>query len=114
MAKYLPKWEELSRYLELTDAEVEEIKHDYAHNYKEQKFKCIKRWAEKNGKAGTLISLLRHVYFDLGDKFLVMNIVEDLKQSGRQSGKHGQTYLHAGALSLFSISTLCDFACPIY
>ena len=87
MVKQLPKWEELSRYLELTDAEVEEIKHDYSHAYKEQKFQCIKRWVQKNGKDGTLIRLLRHVYFDLEDKSLVINIVTDLQQSGRLSGE---------------------------
>ena len=60
---------------------MEEIKHDYP-KYMEQKYECIRIWANKNGKGGTIISLLRHIYFDLNDKSLVMKIVEDLRNKG--------------------------------
>ena len=74
---------------------MEEIKHDYP-KYMEQKYECIRIWANKNGKAGTIINLLWHIYFDLNDKSLVMKIEEDLRNKGMYmckcnisySGKH--------------------------
>lgn len=86
VSKYLPKWEELARYLELSSAEMEEIKQNDLHDYKEQKCKCIIQWVEKNGRDATLITLLRHIYFDMNDKLLINNIVECLKRS-KQSGE---------------------------
>ena len=79
VVRHLEQWEELSRHLQLSDAEVEEIKHNYLKDYKEQKFQCIKYWVKKNGKTATLINLLRQIYFNLQDKSIVMNTVEDLK-----------------------------------
>ena len=80
VVKHLTSWETLSRYLELSDAEEEEIKSNHPHNYNEQKYQCIKCWQKKNGKAATLICLLRHLYFCLEDKCLVHKVVEDLQQ----------------------------------
>ena len=81
VARHLTNWEQLAHYLQLTDAEIEEIKHDYP-KYMEQKYECIRIWANKNGKAGTIINLLWHIYFDLNDKSLVMKIEEDLRNKG--------------------------------
>ena len=80
VVKHLTTWEELSRYLELSDAEEEEIKSNHPNNYNEQKYRCIKCWEKKNGKTATLICLLRHIYFSLEDKRLVHKVVEDLQQ----------------------------------
>ena len=82
IARHLEKWVAFARYLQLTDAEIEEIKHDYPQHYMEQKYQCIMRWAKKNGKTGTIINILREIYFNLNDKSLVMKIVEDLKNKG--------------------------------
>ena len=81
VARHLITWEQLARYLLLTEAEIKEIQHDYP-KYMEQKYQCIAVWTSKNGKAGTILNLLQHVYFDLNDKSLVMKIVEDLKNKG--------------------------------
>ena len=54
VANHVIEWEELSRYLELSDSEAKKIKEDHPMNYKEQKYWCIKCWAEKNGKRATL------------------------------------------------------------
>ena len=48
----------------------------------EQKCECIRIWASKNGKDGTIINLLWHIYFDLNDKSVVMKIVDNLKDKG--------------------------------
>ena len=61
VVKHLTTWEELSRYLGLSDAEEEEIKYNYPHNYSEQKYQCIKYWEKKNGKTATLLCLLQQV-----------------------------------------------------
>jgi len=79
VVQHLPKWEALSRCLELSDAVVEEIKYNNAHDYEEQKYQCIKQWVRQNGKAATLKRLLWVIYFNLQDKSLVMNIVQTLK-----------------------------------
>ena len=80
-------WEELARHLELTDAEEEEIRHNHPHDYKEQKYQCIKYWAKKNGKTATLNNLLRHIYFNLQDKQLVFSIVQSLQNGNKLVGK---------------------------
>jgi len=79
VVQHLPKWEPLSRYFELSDAVVEEIKYNNAHDYEEQKYQCIKQWVRQNGKVATLKRLLWVIYFNLKDKSLVMNIVQTLK-----------------------------------
>ena len=66
---------------------MEEIKQNDPQDYNEQKYKSIKCWVKKNGKTATYITLLRHIYFDLNDKSLVMNIVERLKVSINKQGK---------------------------
>ena len=71
---------------------MEEIKHDY-HTYKEQKYQVIKCWVNKSGKAGTIINLLRHIYFDLNDKRLVMKVVEELKHASKRSGEQIKTVI---------------------
>ena len=60
---------------------MKEIQYDYP-KYMEQKCECITLWASKNGKAGTILNLLRHIYFDINNKSVVMKIVEDLKNKG--------------------------------
>ena len=85
VARHLETWEELARYLSLQEVTVTEIKHDYKM-YKEQKFQCIKQWVKVSGKAATLYSLLRTIYFHLSDKSVVMNITESL-HSKEQCGK---------------------------
>lgn len=83
VVKHLITWEDLSRYLELSDADEEEIKQNHPHNYKEQKYQCIKYWIKRNGKTATLINLLRKIYFKLEDKLSVMNIVDDIQRSSK-------------------------------
>jgi len=83
VVQQLPKWESLSRYLELSDTAVEEIKYNNAHNYEEQKYQCIKQWVRQNGKVATLKRLLWVIYFNLKDKSLVMNIVQTLKDTSK-------------------------------
>ena len=83
VAQHLVKWEPLSRYLELSDAVVEEIKCNNVDDYQEQKYQCIKRWVKQNGKSATLRCLLWMIYFYLWDKLLVMNVVHTLKVKGK-------------------------------
>ena len=87
VANHVIKWEELSRFLELSDPEVEIIKRDHSQDYNEQKFQCIKCWVKKNGKDATLKTLLQHIYFNIKDKTIVMNIVDDLTNGSKRSGK---------------------------
>jgi len=86
VVEHLTKWEALSRYLELSDAVVEEIKYNNAHDYEEQKYQCIKQWVRQNGKVATLKKLLWIIYFNLKDKSLVMNTVQTLKDTGKIFG----------------------------
>lgn len=88
VANNIDQWEELSRYLELNDPEVEIIKHGNPQNYKEQKFQCIKCWVKKNGKHATLINLLQQIYYNLKDKTMVMDIVDDFKHGSKRTGEH--------------------------
>ena len=87
VADHIIKWEKFSRYLELSDPEVETIKRDHSQDYDEQKFQCIKCWVKKNGKDATLIKLLQHIYFNLKDKTIIMGIVDDLTKGSKRSGK---------------------------
>ena len=87
VANHVVEWEELSRYLELSDPEVEIITRNHPGNYKEQKFQCIKCWVKKNGRDATLINLLQQIYYNLKDKTMVMGIVDDLKHGSKRSGK---------------------------
>ena len=86
VVQHLPKWEALSRYLELSDAVVEEIKYNNAHDYGEQKYQCIKQWVRQNGNVATLKRLLWVINFNLKDKSLVMNTVQTLKGTGKIFG----------------------------
>ena len=81
VARHLTNWEQLAKCLQLTDAEMGKIKHDYP-KCTDQKYQSIMLWANKNGKAGTIINLLQHIYFGLNDGSLVMRIAESLKHKG--------------------------------
>ena len=87
VANHVIKWEELSRYLELSDSEEKKIKYDHPRDYKEQKYQCIKCWAEKNGKRATLKNLLRLIYYNLKDRYMLTVIVEDITNESKRSGE---------------------------
>ena len=91
VANHVIKWEELSRYLELSDSEEKKIKYDHPKDYKEQKYRCIKCWAEKNGKRATLKNLLRLIYYNLKDRYMLTDIVEDITKESKRSGEQIST-----------------------
>ena len=91
VSTHVIRWEELSRYLELRDSEAKKIKEDYPNNYKEQKYWCIKCWAEKNDKRATLKNLLRLIYYNLKDRYMLTDIVEDITKESKRSGEQIST-----------------------
>ena len=60
-AYHLEEWEELAPYIELTEAEQEEIKNDYNKQYLLQKRQALRRWRKKghlNATLETFVSIL--------------------------------------------------------
>ena len=60
-AYHLEEWEELAPYIELTEAELEEIKNDYDKQYLLQKRQALRRWRKKghlNATLETFVSIL--------------------------------------------------------
>ena len=70
VADKLREWEQLARYLQLSDATIIEIQHDYKGSYREQKFQCLKHWVMQSGMKATLFSLLKIIFYKLADKAL--------------------------------------------
>ena len=61
IAYHLEEWEELAPYIELTEAEQEEIKNDYNKQYLLQKRQALRRWRKKghlNATLETFVSIL--------------------------------------------------------
>ena len=61
IAYHLVEWEELAPYIELTEAEQEEIKNDYDKQYLLQKRQALRRWRKKghlNATLETFVSIL--------------------------------------------------------
>ena len=61
IAYHLEEWEELALYIELTEAEQEEIKNDYDKQYFLQKRQALRRWRKKghlNATLETFVSIL--------------------------------------------------------
>ena len=61
IAYHLEEWEELAPYIELTEAEQEEIKNDYDKQYLLQKRQALRRWRKKghiNATLKTFVSIL--------------------------------------------------------
>ena len=61
IAYHLEEWEELAPYIELTEAEQEEIKKDYDKQYLLQKRQALRRWRKKghlNTTLQTFVSIL--------------------------------------------------------
>ena len=61
IAYHLEEWEELAPYIELTEAEQEEIKNDYNKQYLLQKRQALRRWRKKghlNATLQTFVSIL--------------------------------------------------------
>ena len=61
IAYHLEEWEELAPYIELTEAEQEEIKNDYDKQYLLQKRQALRRWRKKghlNATLETFVSIL--------------------------------------------------------
>ena len=61
IAYHLEEWEELAPYIELTEAEQEEIKNDYDKQYLLQKQQALRRWRKKghlNATLETFVSIL--------------------------------------------------------
>ena len=81
VARHLTNWEQLARYLQLTGAEMEDIKCNYP-THEEQKYQCIMHWANENGKAGAIQNTLWHIDFN---KSLVIKIEKDQKRKGTYS-----------------------------
>lgn len=48
IAYHLKEWEELAPYIDLSDAEQNEIKGDYDKQYLLQKREALRRWRRKN------------------------------------------------------------------
>ena len=54
IAYHLEKWEQLAPFIELSDADQQEIKEDYDHQYRLQKREALRRWRDKVGNAATV------------------------------------------------------------
>ena len=58
IAYHLEEWEELAPYIELTEAEQEEIKNDYNKQYLLQKRQALRRWRKKGHLNATLVTFV--------------------------------------------------------
>ena len=76
VARHLPDWKTLARYLKLDEATIKQIQEDNRDEFKEQKYQCLYKWVQLNGKDATLVVLLRTMYFRLKDKLIIHQIAQ--------------------------------------
>ena len=74
VAFLLQEWKPLARYLNLDEPTIVQIEEDYRDNYNEQKYQCLYKWVQLNGKDATLVSLLQTLYFRLKNKLIIHEI----------------------------------------
>ena len=79
IALLLHEWKSLARYLKLDEPTIRQIQEDNKDNFIEQKFQCLYKWVQLNGKDATLVNLLWVVYIRLKDKLLIHQIAQCLK-----------------------------------
>ena len=73
VALLLPEWKPLARYLNLDEPTIIQIEEDHK-DYNEQKYQCLYKWLQLNGKDATLVSLLQILYFRLKNKLIIHEI----------------------------------------
>lgn len=73
----LEDWKSLARHLKLNEPTIRQIQEDYKNErFNEQKYQCLYKWVQLNGKDATLVALLRVIYFHLKDKLLIHQIAQ--------------------------------------
>ena len=76
VALLLQDWKALARYLKLDEPTIKQIQEDNRDEFNEQKYQCLYKWVQLNGKDATLLALLRIMYFRFKDKLLIHQIAQ--------------------------------------
>ena len=76
VAFHLQEWKTLARYLNLDEPTIKQIEEDHRDCYNEQKYQCLYKWVQLNGKDATLVSLLQTLYFRLKNKLIIHEIAQ--------------------------------------
>ena len=63
LALLLQDWKTLAHYLKLDEPTIKQIQEDNRDEFNEQKYQCLYKWVQLNGKDATLLALLRIMYF---------------------------------------------------
>ena len=79
IALLLHDWKTLARYLKLDEPTIRQIQEDNKDDFDEQKYQCLYKWVQLNGKDATLVNLLWVVYSRLKDKLLIHQIAQCLQ-----------------------------------
>ena len=86
VAFLIQEWKPLARYLQLDDPTIRQIAEDDRNDYNEQKYQCLYKWVQLNGKNATLVTLLRTMYFRCKNKQIIHEIARC------QQGMYDLTY----------------------
>ena len=78
-ASLLHDWKSLARYLKLDEPTIRQIQEDNKDDFDEQKYQCLYKWVQLNGKDATLVNLLWVVYFHLKNRLLIHQIAQCLQ-----------------------------------
>ena len=78
IAENIVNWEELAIDFELTQAEMEVIRHDYPRQYKLQKRAMLWKWVEKNGDQATYRAM-KNKFDSAKNKLLADKLMEMLR-----------------------------------
>ena len=76
VAFVLQEWKPLARYLKLDEPTIKQIQEDNKDDFNEQKYQCLYKWVQLNGKDATLLALLQIIYCRLNDKLLIHQIAQ--------------------------------------
>lgn len=76
VALLLQDWKALARYLKLDEPTIQQIQEDNRNDFNEQKYQCLYKWVQLNGKDATLVALLWTIYSRLNNKLLIHQIAQ--------------------------------------
>ena len=75
IAKAIPRWPVLARYLGLTEPVIAAIEENHVHDYDEQKYQMFLKWYQQQKTPPTRQSLVRIIEEKMKDSALAQDIV---------------------------------------
>ena len=76
VALLLQDWQGLAYHLKLDEPTIKQIQEDNRDKINQQKYQCLYKLVQLNGKDATLLALLRIMYFRFKDKLLIHQIAQ--------------------------------------